>query len=194
MNSTVIHLLRHGETEGGPRYRGSTDDALSPRGWAQMWAAAGEVSWDRVVSSPLVRCAAFAQALAERRGIPLEIDERLREMHFGAWEGRTATEIMAQDADALARFWQDPAANPPPDGERLLKFQTRVLAAWREVIRDNVGQRVLLVSHGGPIRVVLCEVRRHPVERLLELEVAYAALLAMRVRGDGAELLADGPA
>ena len=188
MSSTVIHLLRHGETEGGPRYRGSTDDALTPRGWAQMWAAVGDIGWDRIVASPLVRCAAFAQALAERRGIPLEIDARLREMHFGAWEGRTAVEIIAQDADALTRFWQDPAAYPPPDAEPLLAFQARVLQAWREIVRAGAAQRVLLVSHGGPIRVVLCDIKQHPVERLLELDVAHAALLAVRVHGDGAEL------
>jgi len=184
----LIHLLRHGETEGGPRYRGSSDDALSPRGWEQMWAAVGEAGWDRIVASPLARCAAFAQALAERRGIPLEIDERLREMHFGAWEGRTAVEIMAQDADALTRFWQNPAAYPPPEGEYLADFQARVLESWREIVRASAGQRVLLVSHGGPIRVVLCDIRQHPVERLLELDVAHAALLAVRVDGDDAEL------
>lgn len=191
MNETpvgVIHLLRHGETEGGPRYRGSTDEALSPHGWEQMWAAVGEGCWNRIVASPLARCAAFAQALAERRGIPLEIDARLREMHFGAWEGRTAVDIMAEDADALTRFWQNPAANPPPDGEPLADFQARVIDAWREIVRASAGQRVLLVSHGGPIRVVLCDIKRHPIERLLELEVAHAALLALRVDGDDAEM------
>lgn len=189
MNPTVIHLLRHGEVEGGPCYRGSSDDPLSPCGWEQMWAAVGELDWDCIVASPLVRCAAFARSLAERRGIPLEIDARLREMHFGAWEGRTAAAIMAEDADALTRFWQDPAAYPPPDGEPLAAFRARVLQAWREITHASAGQRVLLVSHGGPIRVVLCEIKQHPVERLLEIEVAHAALLALRVHDDGAELL-----
>ncbi|MFA7242016.1 MAG: histidine phosphatase family protein [Sulfuricellaceae bacterium] len=191
MSITHISLLRHGETEGGLRYRGSTDDALSLRGWEQMWAAVGDGEWERIVASPLIRCAAFAQALAERRGIPFEIDERLREMHFGAWEGRTAIEIMAENADALARFWQNPAVYPPPEGEPLADFQARVLAAWRETVR--AGQRVLLVSHGGPIRVVLCEIKPHPVERLLELEVAHAALFAVRIRGNHAELALARP-
>ena len=189
ISAGVIHLLRHGETAGGPGYRGSTDDALTPRGWEQMWTAVGKLNWDRIVTSPLARCAAFARELAEHRGIPLQIDERLREMHFGAWEGRSAAEIMAQDADALGRFWQNPVAYPPPDAEPLLELQARVLEAWREVIRANAGQRVLLVSHGGPLRVVLCEIRQLPVERLLELEVAHAALLAIRVSGDDVEQL-----
>ena len=180
----LIHLLRHGETEGGPRYRGSTDDVLTPLGWEQMWAAVSEHCWDRVVTSPLVRCAAFAQALAERRGIPLEIDGRLREMHFGAWEGRSAAEIMAEDTDALTRFWQNPATNPPPGGEPLAEFQARVIKAWREIVRANSGQRVLLVSHGGPIRVVLCEIKQHPVERLMEIEVGHGALQCVRVCGE----------
>lgn len=191
MQSTHISLLRHGETEGGSRYRGSTDDALSPLGWEQMWAAVGELEWDRIVASPLIRCAAFAQALAERRSIPFEIDARLGEMHFGAWEGRTAIEIMAEDTDALTRFWQNPAAYPPPDGEPLMDFQARVLAAWRDAARANAGRRVLLVSHGGPIRVVMCEIKQHPVERLLELEVAHAALFAVRINGDGV-VMGDG--
>lgn len=177
----LIHLLRHGETEGGPRYRGSSDDALTPRGWEQMWAAVGEEGWDRIVASPLIRCAAFAQAFAERQGIPLEIDARLREIHFGAWEGRTALEIMEEDGDALTRFWQNPAAYPPPGGEPLAEFQARVLAAWRDIVRANSGQRVLLVSHGGPIRAILCEVLRYPETRMLEIEVGYGALKCIRV-------------
>lgn len=192
MKPTVIHLLRHGETEGAPGYRGSSDDALTARGWEQMWTAVGAVDaggWDRIVTSPLVRCAAFARKLAGHRGIPLAIDERLREMHFGAWEGRSAAEIMAQDADAMTRFWQNPVAYPPPDAEPLAELQARVLAAWREIIRASTGQRVLLVSHGGPMRILLCEIRQLPIERLLELEVAHAALLAVRVNGDDAELL-----
>jgi alpha-ribazole phosphatase len=156
-----------------------------------MWAAVGEISWDRIVSSPLARCAAFAQELAERQGIPLDIDGRLQEMHFGAWEDRTAAEIMAQDADALARFWQDPFAHPPPDGETLADFRARVLAAWREIVGNSAGQRVLLVSHGGTMRVALCEIMQHPFERLLELEVAHAALIAVQVQvhGDDATLV-----
>lgn len=85
---TRIDLLRHGETAGGSRYRGSIDDALTPLGWAAMRAALGEeCGWNRIVSSPLRRCADFARDLARRHGLPLDIDARLREIHFGDWEG-----------------------------------------------------------------------------------------------------------
>ncbi|MGH8566487.1 MAG: histidine phosphatase family protein, partial [Gammaproteobacteria bacterium] len=83
--TTVVGLLRHGEAEGGPRYRGSTDDPLTANGWMQMWMAVGtEFHWDRIVTSPLARCLDFARELSRRRSLPLEVNDDLRELHFGA--------------------------------------------------------------------------------------------------------------
>lgn len=192
---TLIALLRHGETQGGNCYRGSRDDPLTALGWEQMEAAAGALAWERIVASPLKRCADFAQALASRLAIPLAFDERLREMHFGAWEGRTAAELMESAPDALARFWRDPAAYPPPGAEALGDFQARVLAAWDELRNQPNGRRVLVVGHGGPSRTILCTVLGHPLERLLELEIdlGHGALRWLRLRSDGgAELLEGG--
>lgn len=162
-------------------YHGSTDVALSGRGWQQMWSAAASASWNRIVSSPLARCAGFARALARRRAIPLEFDERLREMHFGEWEGRTAADLIVQDAEALTRFWQDPFAHPPSGAEPVRRMQARVLSAWEALVQDDSKHCVLLISHGGPIRVILCHVLRWPVERLLEIHVGHAALYSIRV-------------
>ena len=88
---TTIDLIRHGEPVGGSKYRGQTDDPLSEKGWAQMRAAlVGHQPWEVVVTSPLVRCRAFAEELAARLALPLEVDARLMEIGFGEWEGRTA--------------------------------------------------------------------------------------------------------
>lgn len=172
-----IDLLRHGEAEGGPRYRGSTDDPLSAAGWRQMEAAVeGEGPWDRIVTSPLVRCAAFARALARRHALVLEVDERWREIDFGAWEGRTAVALGAEDSQALERFWRDPLAHPPPGGEPLPAFRDRVLAAWCEQVSRVRGERVLIVTHGGPIRVVRALLDGRPVNELLCIPVPHASL------------------
>ena len=191
-----LDLLRHGETRGGSRFRGRLDDPLTARGWDRMWAAVGPVNgdgegvreWDGIVTSPLTRCADFARALSERQGIPLRLDPRLAELDFGDWEGRTAAELMATDAEALGRFWADPVAHPPPGGEPLLAFQARVLAAWEELVRQDRGDRTLVISHGGVIRVILCQVLGYPLGRLLELDVGHASLTGIRVRigGEGA--------
>ena len=113
-----LDLLRHGETELGGGLRGSLDDALTARGWEQMHAAVATGGpWDRLVSSPLQRCARFAEQLGRRLNIPVHLDADLQELHFGAWEGRSAAALMDTDAEALGRFWADPYEFTPPDGE-----------------------------------------------------------------------------
>ncbi len=127
-----VGLLRHGEVQGGNCFRGSTDDPLTEPGLDQMRAAtrgspAGTQSWNQVISSPLTRCASFAREFAEQHALPLTYDHRLKEMHFGDWEGRTAAELFDEDAKALTQFWADPFTQPPPGGEHFEHFQSRVL-------------------------------------------------------------------
>jgi broad specificity phosphatase PhoE len=182
---TLVGLLRHGEVEGGPCFRGSMDDPLTDIGLDQMQAATrGERCWDRVVTSPLVRCAGFASAFARRHSLPLTVDERIKEMHFGTWEGRTSAALMAEDPDAVTRFWTDPDGNPPPAGELLSHFQARVLAAWDSIVHSYAGQKILLVTHGGVIRILLCHVQQRPIASLLEIEVRHGALYTLRVAVD----------
>ena len=86
-----LDLLRHGETELGGGLRGSLDDALTALGWTQMRdAVQGKGPWDRIVSSPLQRCALFARELSAQLDIPVSFDKDLQELHFGAWEGLSA--------------------------------------------------------------------------------------------------------
>lgn len=173
---TVIDLLRHGEVEGGVCFRGSTDDPLSRQGWQQMDRAVGSTAWDGIISSPLRRCADFAQVLAQRRGIPLHLEGRLREVHFGLWEGRTAAALMQAEAEALAKFWQAPYTYPPPAAESLPRFERRVLDAWNDITHGRAGRRVLVITHGGVIRVILRQVRRLSPEHLLSIDVPHASL------------------
>jgi broad specificity phosphatase PhoE len=176
MTDTQIHLLRHGEAQGGNRYRGVTDDPLTEKGWQQMWSAVEEGSWDRVITSPLSRCADFAKAFAESRSIPFEVVIDLHEVDFGDWDGRSAEDIWAEDAEALQRFWQDPITGTPLGGEPLGNFQKRVMLAWSDIISEYRGERLLIITHGGVIRVILCELQELPLERLLEIEVPHASL------------------
>lgn len=189
-HSTVIDLLRHGETQGGSGFYGSTDIPLSSRGWTQLNTAVHEEAhrWDRILSSPLRRCADFARELSETLGLPLNLDDRFREMHFGGWEGFTASQLMERDAEALGRFWDDPENNTPPRAEPLAGFRERVLCAWHETIALYPGERLLLVTHGGVIRSILCHVHEHPINRLLEIEVRHAALHRVQALGCGPQL------
>jgi alpha-ribazole phosphatase len=184
----VIHLLRHGETEGGPRYLGGTDVALSACGWQQMRTAVAGRSWDAIVSSPLRRCAEFAQALARELGVACRLEPELREMSFGAWEGRSASELMQIDAERLRLFWSNPGIHAPPGGETIPGLQARVMAAWRRLVTASNGERVLVVTHSGPIRVLRAAQSATALSALLSIEVPYASLLGMECRPDGSFL------
>jgi alpha-ribazole phosphatase len=182
---TLVECLRHGETEGGRRFCGSTDVALTPRGWQQMCAATDTRAWDLIIGSPLRRCAEFAIQLASRLAIPCRLDPDWREIHFGAWEGRTAPELLQTDADALGRFWADPVTHGPPGSEALQEFQRRVVGALQRaqaVVSPHAASgstRVLVVTHAGPIRVLLAARSELPLSSLLSFEVPHAMLVTL---------------
>lgn len=181
--SLELSLLRHGATELAGGFRGSIDDALTAEGWAQMQAAVvGAGPWDLIVSSPLKRCAAFAHELAAERSTPLLFEPDIRELHFGAWEGQTALALMAAQEAELGQFWNNPYTFTPPDGEPMQAFAQRVLAAIERLVTAHDGKRVLLISHGGVMRLLLAQARGLPREHLLQVEVAHASLHRLTVQ------------
>lgn len=181
---TQIDLLRHGEPEGGSKYRGQSDDPLNDRGWQQMRDAVGKAaSWDVVVSSPLRRCLAFAQDLAVERGLTLEVEDRLKEIGFGDWEGCTKDEIEARAPGSLARFYDDPLRCRPAGAEPLAEFRDRVLEGCDALTRRHAGLRVLLVTHAGVIRMVVGSVLAAPLERAYRIQVPYAGVTRIAVHG-----------
>lgn len=181
-----LDLLRHGETELGGGLRGSLDDALTVLGWEQMREAVkGQGPWDRIVSSPLQRCALFARELSEQLNLPLSLEKDLQELHFGEWEGQSAAALMETDAEALGQFWSDPYAFTPPDGEPVLAFSTRVLSAVSRLQQAFAGERVLLVCHAGVIKLLLAQARGLPREQLLQVSVLHGALFGLCVGAEG---------
>ncbi|MEE8873377.1 alpha-ribazole phosphatase family protein [Pseudomonas helleri] len=189
--SVTLDLLRHGETELGGGLRGSLDDALTPVGWEQMRAAVqGRGPWDRIVSSPLQRCAVFAQELAGQLALPVTFDKDLQELHFGEWEGQSAAALMQTDEQALGLFWANPYSFTPPQGEPVLEFSQRVLAAVTRLQQAHAGERVLVVCHGGVMKLLLAQARGLPREQLLNIQVVNGALFELQVDAHG--VLSEG--
>ena len=181
MTRTVVDLLRHGEPVGGRRYRGWIDDPLSERGWAQMWhAVSGETPWDSVVSSPLARCRAFAEALAERLGLELTVEPRFAEIRFGRWEGRSGDELRGIDPDALRRFYHDPLGARPEGAEPAADFVGRASIALDELLAARAGRHVLVVTHAGIIRAAIAHALAAPPERIFRLHVDNATFTRLQ--------------
>ncbi len=184
--TTTIDLIRHGEPVGGSKYRGQIDDQLSDKGWKQMRdVVANHCPWQSIISSPLSRCAAYAEEVAQRHSLPLEFDERLIEIGFGEWEGLTKNEITAQAPQALQLFYADPITHRPPGAETLIRFQQRIVAAWQAILNNFAGQHLLLVGHAGVIRMVMSHVLGSPPENMFRIIVPNAGVTRIRVDGVG---------
>lgn len=179
---TTLDLLRHGECEGGEIFRGSTDVALTERGWQQMRMTLAQVEPAQVmVSSPLLRCATFANQLAVERGMQCVIENDLREIHYGDWEGVLRDQVVRNDGERMRLFFQDPIANSPPGGESVVAFTERVIAVLNRLLTDRVGQHLLLVTHGAVMRALTCHLLDMPMRSMGLLAVPYAGFSRFRL-------------
>ena len=171
----AIDLLRHGDTA-QRSYRGQLDDPLSALGWTQLRAAVEGRRWASIVSSSLRRCADFARELAALRNLPLRIDPRLAEYHFGAWQGVPIETLAETQGEALARFWADPVAHPPPGAETFAQFRERLVGALDDVAAEARGGDVLVVTHGGAIRLLRCQAEGRSYGDMANIDVPHASL------------------
>jgi probable phosphoglycerate mutase len=146
----TLILTRHGQAAAGDvMLGGQLDMALLTRGREEAEALARRLSGvriDRIVSSPMLRALETAQMIA--MGRPVEVDERLRELDYGRWEGLTYAEIDAHDPELRARWEHDPAATHSPGGEsgddvaaRALNFLVDLIAAEEADSAASAGVR-----------------------------------------------------
>lgn len=179
MRVTRIDLLRHGECEGGDIFRGHFDAALSPAGFAQMQNACTPhcSPWQVVFSSPLQRCWQFAQGLT-----PGAVsDARLQEMSFGDWDGQAIADVWRDDHTRIAAWSRNPATSTPPNGEPLQRVGARVGAFLSHCLQQHSGKHLLLVTHGGIIRVLLCQVLGMPLAHANRWQVPYGCFTQLAV-------------
>ncbi|HSC50150.1 MAG TPA: histidine phosphatase family protein [Gaiellaceae bacterium] len=152
---TTILLARHGETDWNRegRFQGWADPPLNPTGRAQVVDLSVALMAEElaaVYSSPLRRALETAEVLAASRGLEPVTVGALREVDVGAWSGLTRAEIEARFADQYAR-WLD-YGQGWEDGETYEQMAERVIAALLELAAAHDGERILAVTHGGPMR------------------------------------------
>ena len=154
---TTILLARHGETDWNRegRFQGWADPPLNSTGRAQsvdLSVALMAEELAAVYSSPLGRALETADALAASRGLePVTVDA-LREVDVGSWSGLTRSEIETRFPEQYAR-WLD-YGQGWEDGETYEEMAERVITALLQLAAAHDGQRILAVTHGGPIRAV----------------------------------------
>ena len=188
-------LVRHGETDWNRlrRHQGQSDIPLNARGRQQIEVAAeclAGVQIDAVYASDLKRAWDTAQAIAAQHdGLPLLKEPRLREMHFGDWEGLTYEEIYQRDPTAAESWNQSLMDAGPPKGENLPQFAARIQEMLTDIIAMHPDETVLLVAHGGTLMVLLCLLLSHPIENYWQFRLAKASLSEVEVYPEGAIII-----
>ena len=195
--TTYIDIIRHGEPVGGRRYRGySVDDPLTEKGWAQMRSAVPETpQWQHIVSSPLKRCLEFSQELANDLQISFSIEDDIKEIGFGDWEGKTPEDILAEDSDALNHFYKDPVNHRPKGAEPLNSFSQRVWGAYQSILEQHHGKHVLVVAHAGVARAITANILKMSLDDVYSrLKIEYGAIIHSAVdEGLPPKLVIHGP-
>lgn len=174
MSGFALHLLRHGAPETPGLMLGGTDAAPTAGGIEACVKRQAGLTVDALIASDLRRAALAGQAIGTARGLPLAIDPRWRELDFGEWDGKAAATL---DQPALARFWDDPDANPPPGGERWSSLVTRV----GQAITALTPRPTLVATHGGAIRAALAHLCGFGQGDVWSFDLPYGALLSLTV-------------
>ncbi|MGA9494149.1 MAG: glucosyl-3-phosphoglycerate phosphatase [Mycobacterium sp.] len=169
-------MMRHGQTEHnlGSRMQGQLDTALTELGRAQAVAAAAALAKHQpllIVSSDLRRAYDTAVALGERTGLPVGVDERLRETHLGDWQGMTHNEIDAL-APGARLAWREDATWAPHGGENRVDVAARSVPLIAELVArapewgavDEPARPVVLVAHGGLIAALTAALLALPID------------------------------
>jgi len=181
----TIDLLRHGDT-GGAKLLGVTDEPLSELGLQQMKAVHvnKELKWEKIVSSPLVRCQSFAQALSSTLSLELQLEAGFEEINFGQWDGQLLTDLYTGvQSEQVKRFMLSPDSESPPGGESYDHFRQRVMTAWQALLDSLYEEDIthcLLVTHAGVIRTIISDILGIPNTSLFKLEVPHACLTRIK--------------
>ena len=191
ISETIIDLIRHGEPKGGRAFRGhSIDDPLSEKGWQQMWDAVGDdLPWNQIITSPLERCQAFAEALMDTYNIPCETEDNFKEVGFGSWEGRTPDEIKSDNIKEYQKFYLDPVNARPKGAENLDFFIQRVTQAYQKKIEKHQGKHILIVAHAGVNRAIIANALHAAPIGLYRIKVNNAGISRIKHDHLGSHLL-----
>jgi broad specificity phosphatase PhoE len=155
---TELILARHGETDWNRenRFQGHADPPLNALGRGQSAELAETLAGEalaRVYTSPLRRASETAEIVARRLGLEVEPLEPLREIDVGAWSGLTRDDVAARFPESYAR-WLDQGPLGYEDGETYEQLEARVVPAIRGLAARHPTETILVITHGGPTRVM----------------------------------------
>lgn len=178
---TKLILVRHGETQWNieKRYQGQKDSPLSEAGVLQaqktgLFLANRQI--DCIYSSHLKRALLTAQDIAKHHHLVPKVDTRLQEMSFGNWEGLTREEIKQKYPDIFYARYQDSMTTRVPGGELPPEVVKRFQAFLEEQLPKHENETIVIVSHGGSLRMIIASLLHIPLEKSYCLRQSNAGI------------------
>ncbi len=174
---TRIILIRHGQTVFNLKkiYCSFTDAGLDRCGLKQAEGLRTRLAKEnihRVYSSDLKRAFEFAGIIF--KGLTIEKSAQLREIDFGIFEGLTHSQLLKKYPELYRAWLNDPFNRVIPNGERFYDFRDRVKKFLKKVIAANKNKTVALVTHAGPIKIILSDILK--TKNIWEINVEPASI------------------
>jgi alpha-ribazole phosphatase len=188
---TKVILIRHGETLWNVemKYQGHCDVALTEKGIKQAELAADSLakeSISAVYASDLCRAFVTAESIANKHDLQVATIPELREINFGQWEGLAYDKINNQWSDIMAKLFTHPDEIQIPDGETFREVKERATIALSTLIKKHPNETIVVVSHGGTIRTILCSVLNIPLNHLWNIKQDNTAINILEYYDDQA--------
>lgn len=173
-----IYLIRHTNVKNSESIcYGQSNPALADTFGEEVAALKTKLptNFDAIYSSPLNRCKLLAEALGYEN---IQLDDALKEVNFGTWEGKLWNEIPQIELDP----WMADFVNiTPPQGESLVNMHARV-SSFIETLRKQQHEKILIITHAGVIRNVFSNILGIPLINFFKLSVAYGELYRVRLK------------
>lgn len=167
-----IYIVRHGETKWNKegRLQGWLNSELTDYGLQQAELLKEQLptTFDKVYSSPSKRAVHTAKILTEDKH-PIILDERLKEIHLGSWQGRLIADIQKEDATRYEMYYNAPEKYTPDEGESIEQLKMRMNDFLQQCTSENA-ENVLVVTHGVSIRALLLAVYDWPVRKIWDFD------------------------
>ena len=177
---TTLYLLRHGAIEGNSekRFVGQFDLPLSEKGrqQAKTWhQQLKDDEFSMIWCSNLLRTRETAALVCPGMRHNVRLSADLREISLGSWDGVAMTQIRKQFPELWQARGEDFSGFRPPGGESFADLKKRVVPVVENILNQTEG-KVLLITHAGVIRVLLCHVLQIPLSNLFRVHLDYGAL------------------
>ena len=187
--ATRLIVLRHPEPveSAAGRCYGSLDVELSAAGMAHAGRLAQALRPARlaaVYSSPRARARLAAEQVAGSHGLSVTLEDDLRELDFGEFEGRTYDDIRREHPQLYERWMRAPTTVRFPGGESYADLRGRAVAATARMRAEHAGRAAAVVTHGGVARAVLADALGMPDEAIFALDQSYGAINVIDWFGD----------